>query len=715
MSKEPILVFDSADKLLTIFTEYINAPFDETSNHEATFEVVMPGNADGAEHFIGGNQVAFRDLERKFRLFTIREVDSEDGNNFEKTVFCTLAFTELQDHIIPDVRAYDTTASDALDRILAGTRYERGNVVDLGINSANFYYVKGVKGINILTNTWGGEVVDRIEVDDTGIAGRYIDIIYRRGADNGKRFEIDKDIQSIIRTALYYPKTALYGRGSSIESGDGYSRKTTFADVEWLTSNGNPVNKPLGQEWVGDPDALEDHGIPQGDGSKKHRFGTFENGEEEDKEALLQNTWIALQDTKEPKVRYKMSVNTFYGIAGYEHEQVLFGDTGAIIDGNIQPAILLESRVIRLKYDIGNPSNGEVTIGNFLELNKNDENINWTIEKLNDKIGLWDQKPTITDENFPDTVPNIPTDFATLGAFSKVILTWDYLSQSFISHYELYASEVPGFVPDATNLIWKGKAGSYIHESSVDKQWYYRLRAVNYHATVSNFTNELLVQTLQVNADTEIAENTITKHLLAQEAIIESIHLGEATVKDIHITGKIASSKVVVGSASGFDEGYDPSKKATSEELNNVVSEYQTSIDLEADQILLTVDEKISNSESGTIQQFQSELSQTKDNFNIQFTDINDTVSGHGDEISEINSYFDFSPEGLNIGKSDSPLNINISNEQMDFIDNGDVVAYVNGQKMYINSLEVLSSMVVGVHKIEKYDNNITLVRWVGE
>jgi hypothetical protein len=50
----------------------------------------------------------------------------------------------------------------------------------------------------------------------------------------------------------------------------------------------------------------------------------------------------------------------------------------------------------------------------------------------------------------------------------------------------------------------------------------------------------------------------------------------------------------------------------------------------------------------------------------------------------------------------------------MDFLDNDKVVAYVNGQRMYIDTLEVLSSMVVGVHKLEKYNNDITLVRWVG-
>jgi phage minor structural protein len=89
---------------------------------------------------------------------------------------------------------------------------------------------------------------------------------------------------------------------------------------------------------------------------------------------------------------------------------------------------------------------------------------------------------------------------------------------------------------------------------------------------------------------------------------------------------------------------------------------------------------------------------------------IVDTING---DISTINTYFNFG-ESLKIGKSDSPLQISISNEEMDFLDSGKVIAYVNGQKMYIDSLEVLSSIVVGVHKIFKYDANTTFIQYVG-
>ena len=43
-----------------------------------------------------------------------------------------------------------------------------------------------------------------------------------------------------------------------------------------------------------------------------------------------------------------------------------------------------------------------------------------------------------------------------------------------------------------------------------------------------------------------------------------------------------------------------------------------------------------------------------------------------------------------------------LSNEQLAFLDNNKLVAYVNGQKLYITMAEILESLVVGKHKIGK-------------
>src|SRR5690625_22999 len=105
----------------------------------------------------------------------------------------------------------------------------------------------GIEAINRILDVWDDEIRDRSEVSGNQITERYIDILKRRGADTGKRWEIDKNIIEITRLTQSYPKTALYGRGASLETEGGeFSRLLTFEDVEWSVANGDPVDKSLG-------------------------------------------------------------------------------------------------------------------------------------------------------------------------------------------------------------------------------------------------------------------------------------------------------------------------------------------------------------------------------------------------------------------------------------------------------------------------------------
>jgi phage minor structural protein len=158
--------------------------------------------------------------------------------------------------------------------------------------------------------------------------------------------------------------------------------------------------------------------------------------------------------------------------------------------------------------------------------------------------------------------------------------------------------------------------------------------------------------------------------------------------------------------------------------IETVTSAYNTAIETATGEINLSVNKTLYGdpndpNDTGGLEGelkafFGSELTQTETSMNLKFTQIDGTTQDHEGKLAEVYSYFNFSEAGLNIGKSDSPLQINISNEQMDFIDNGQVVAYVNGQKMYIDSLEVLTNAIIGNHKFEKYNSDITLIKWVG-
>lgn len=147
----------------------------------------------------------------------------------------------------------------------------------------------------------GGDFKDVVEFkeDSNKIARRVIKLLQLRGVDRGQRFEIDHNVTQIQRTVISYPVTAMYGRGASLETeGGGNTHYIDFADVEWKVVNGEPVDKPKGQKWVGDPDALKKYGRLYEE-KLLHREGIFSNQDYETAEELLQATWDALQEAKE--------------------------------------------------------------------------------------------------------------------------------------------------------------------------------------------------------------------------------------------------------------------------------------------------------------------------------------------------------------------------------------------------------------------------------
>lgn len=284
---------------------YFDAVHTEKLTGENTFTFSVPANHPDAQYITEGNLVAFKDLDGNWQLFEIKRVIDTHDEDIIRTAFCEHAFYELIDDFIEDKRPYNTSAAYALQQALEGTRWQAGNVDDLGLNSVNFYYESVLSALQKVANTWGGELQFRIAVVGNTIAARYVDLLSRRGAETGKQFVYSKDIKSIEREVdLTQVVTALYGRGKGEQIEEGYGRRITFEDVEWSVTNGDPADKPLGQKWVGDPEALARWGRPGG----RHRFGVFEDSEEEDPAVLLQKTWEELQRRKNPRITYKLDV-----------------------------------------------------------------------------------------------------------------------------------------------------------------------------------------------------------------------------------------------------------------------------------------------------------------------------------------------------------------------------------------------------------------------
>lgn len=82
--------------------------------------------------------------------------------------------------------------------------------------------------------------------------------------------------------------------------------------------------------------------------------------------------------------------------------------------------------------------------------------------------------------------------------------------------------------------------------------------------------------------------------------------------------------------------------------------------------------------------------------------------------LNAISTYFNVSEDGLLIGKNGEKLKTRYTNERMEFIDSGRVVAYISGQQLNIVSATFWNSVTIANHIFERYNNEFTVISYVG-
>ncbi|WP_064468296.1 phage tail protein [Lederbergia galactosidilytica] len=528
-----IYIFSQDDDLLTILSEstgLISAPFKDHLNTvpDEPFVFTLDADEERAKYVKEENRVVFKDKDGFFREMVIKEIDDIDNNDGpQTTAICLPAWLdELSENYVLDKRYTDKEAQVALNDALAGTRYIGEVEVSLGLASTNFYKLTSADCIWKIINVWGGEFKDTIEFTGNKITTRKILIKQRLGADRGAGFEIDHNIEEIQRTVLSYPKTAMYGWGASLEIEDedgnltgGHTRYIDFADVEWSVAKGNPVDKPKGQKWVGDPDALLKYGRKH-EGKLLHRYGEYSNQEIEDPEEILWATWNNLQEAKKPEVNYRLSVDML-------DKDASLGDTARAIDREFARPIEIQTRVIAIEYDLLDiEGTAVVEMGQFLDLD--DDRLDRLENYIEENQGKWGAEAgPITNDRFPNIKPDTPINVEATGGIETIQLYWDYDEHVYISHYEVYGSPVKDFVPDTQHLLWRGRVSGFAHEVGTAQRWYYYVRAVNTHGRASEYSQQVSAATSRVgyeDIEQDVKNSIDTARNKADEAV-EKVNL----------------------------------------------------------------------------------------------------------------------------------------------------------------------------------------------
>lgn len=329
---------------------------------EATYEARAEFKTD--MRLTSGYCFGFHCIDGKFRIFEIDEVDYRDETGDLYITGTDLAVRELTDIVVTDVRCVAMTAPVALDHLLdaTGSSWTVGTTITTDSLTSRHYYKRLWTAIVDLMDRYNVRMVPSFVIDSScTITARVIDVVSAEPVYRGRLFESGDDASNVKVTVSGNPKTALYGRGKGVETGETesgdatYGPRLTFKDVVWSTLNGDPVDKPLNQEWVGDPEALVAFGR-----NGEHRFDVVTFDQITNPEELLQRTWEYLQTVCWPAVSATATVYDLEMADGYSYAAVRVNDE-IVIRPKLFPADVT-ARITQIYRDYINPANTRLEI-----------------------------------------------------------------------------------------------------------------------------------------------------------------------------------------------------------------------------------------------------------------------------------------------------------------------------------------------------------------
>lgn len=394
MSTKPIYIYEGGgsnphiiaaidtDKFSDHDSRAESAVISRKVNNISTIEVVIPANCDASKAITNTSDLLLYDTNDNLQEFHITDIDDIDEYSVTRTIYAESSFGELINNIIIDNGGMPTSTNpaDYLAYILSFTRWSVGTVDTKIYNSKWDEDITGLtclEAFQKLIDKYNCEFVIRYESDGKNkITGRFVDLKKSIGHNYGKRFEDSKDILGLKSSLdLDSIKTAIYPRirkDFMDENGNSRTEYVDISSVVWSKAAGNPVDKPLGQTVLVNPDAetiYKRYNTKDGKLMERVMYAEWTNESAIDAEDLCSQAWAILKANGVLNPTITVSAGDLYRMSGddpdYSHEQVDLGDTCIIIDRNFDPELRLTTRVMEMEEDILNPVNNTYVFGNY--------------------------------------------------------------------------------------------------------------------------------------------------------------------------------------------------------------------------------------------------------------------------------------------------------------------------------------------------------------
>ena len=606
-TRKPIYVFEGGGSdphvIATIDTDKFSdhdskaetAIVSRKVNNISTIEITIPTNCEASKLITNTSDLVLFDSKGNIQEFHITDIDDMDEYSVNRTIYAEQSFGELINNIVTGDTAMPTTTnpSDYLEYILSFTRWSVGTV------DTNIYNAKWEEDITGLTcleafqklvEKYNCEFEIRYTIDGKNkITGRYVDLKKKIGSNYGKRFEDKKDIIGLKRNLdLDSVKTAIYPRikiDTQDENGNSVVTYIDISSVAWSVAKGDPVDKPLGQTVLVNPEADEiykRYNTKTGNLMEKIMYAEWTGDTASDAEDLCRQAWSILKANGVLTPTIEVTASDLYRMSGnnsdYYHEQVDLGDTCIIIDKNFEPELRITTRVMEIEEDILNPVNNTYVFGNYRKT--------LATSNIESQKSIEDQLTQLQDRIQSITIPEYSLPYQSGKTYYDDIK--EQVQNEFMSSSGyVMAQDADGFwvfdAPVAQTYSLRSRSVTTVHPTKATILKGGCLALAEYNTATSSWEIGTFINGTSVNADyintghlsgDRIEANSITADHL-KIAAVEYIRNGLATEQDLQnviddIQANYATTDAVSNAISEAVSGLDPEVAAANAKVNSI-------------------------------------------------------------------------------------------------------------------------------------------------
>lgn len=622
----------------------------------------------------------------KIRSFEVMRIEEDKDS---KTIYAEDAGLDLLGEQVPP---YSADKSYPITHYIDEFTFDSG--WEIGINEIPSTTIRklewqgtdtATKRLRQLVRRFDAEISYDFEFANGKITKKLINIHRKIGEDKKVRLEVGREVSNVKRTiSIENLATTIVATGA-----DGI----TLAGAEYNEGN---IRSSKNSIYLIDYDAVERWKragyTPAGGGIVKR----FES-EAKTPQALMAEAVIKLKQWNHPEVTYDVPINMLPG-------EVNIGDTVIIVDHNYEPALIVEGRVASIKKSLSTNEDGEIKITNIVS---REDTINEKVRRLS----------TLVQERLFDftSVPFVMTINSSNGTV--------FQNSTIATRLTPVVTKLD--IDMSTRFTYKWTRTSE-YDTSTDESWNAAHRNSMPLDITVNDVNRQATFTCEASENNQV----VARDSIVIKDFVVSKSIGPTPPENPSVgdlwTDTSDSSKDV---PKIFTNGkWQPVLNKDDEEVKRLQKEFEERTREQANQYTAVM-EIINKNEitEDTIRDLTGRFSNMEESYK-RLLETADKIEGIGQRtkavelnmeqsqvlLNAISTYFSYSEDGLLVGKNGQKMQLRITNERMEFIDSGRVVAYVSGQQLNIVSGTFWNTITIANHIFERFNNEFTTISYVG-